>query len=649
MRVVLKYQALHVAILRERDLSRRLWATALGCPQMGHHCRQGLLLPNWTRPQICRALDDEDYEEGIDSMEEFENPLQTREDDGIGDDTITVSSQSGPDYDSFEESSITLTIPESDYDEDQPSLLEEHGASLGFLAVGIVAIAAFFAFKFLKKSKGKDKDVGSAATLGTSTLPSFGQLFGQDTSRQPKVLGKEFQRELDKYAAMLRNQSSVDLSAKNLADEGFAYIIESFTYNDKCLAADFSRNGIGAAGTEQLAAALSTNYTLETLVLDTNAIRDEGAAALAQAMAKGTGIKALILSSNGIGDSGAQALAEMLKTNISIEELELNGNDIDYDGIGAIAEALAVNKTLKILGLSGNYVGPAAAAVLATAIQRNSSLQEISIKGSLLGDEGAQVLADALRRREGVKTVAVDFGNNDISKEGAEAIAELIKASPDLKEINLYGNNIQSAGTIAIAKAFQGMTKDEGSALALEVLDLGGNDIGPEGVKVLAEALKHAPKLKTLELGNNPIGADGVKALVDVFKHDQVAVENLKLSFCSIGDRAGPEALADLLMYNQSTKVVDIRGNKLGPNGAKWIAKGFREHGNQNLKELDLSYNEIKDEGAVALANALKNNMGGACDLRLGNNEITREGQIALVDAQDMVVDSTGKAITLWF
>ena len=36
--------------------------------------------------------------------------------------------------------------------------------------------------------------------------------------------------------------------------------------------------------------------------------------------------------------------------------------------------------------------------------------------------------------------------------------------------------------------------------------------------------------------------------------------------------------------------------------GAGWISQALKEHTNERLVELDLGYNEIKDEGACAVA-----------------------------------------------
>lgn len=47
---------------------------------------------------------------------------------------------------------------------------------------------------------------------------------------------------------------------------------------------------------------------------------------------------------------------------------------------------------------------------------------------------------------------------------------------------------------------------------------------------------------------------------------------------------------------------LDLRGNALGNDGAILIGRGLRSHENKALAELDLGYNEIKDDGACALA-----------------------------------------------
>ena len=79
-------------------------------------------------------------------------------------------------------------------------------------------------------------------------------------------------------------------------------------------------------------------------------------------------------------------------------------------------------------------------------------------------------------------------------------------------------------------------------------------------------------------------------------------VETLKMGWCHVGPDNGAKAVADLLMFNNTLAVLDLRGNGLGNAGAVHLARALKEHSNDKLTELDLGYNEIKDEGACTLA-----------------------------------------------
>jgi hypothetical protein len=162
---------------------------------------------------------------------------------------------------------------------------------------------------------------------------------------------------------------------------------------------------------------------------------------------------------------------------------------------------------------------------------------------------------------------------------------------------------------------------------SLQSLDIGGNNIGPEGIAAVAEALRGNENLATLELGYNPIGEAGAKALAAVIKYDlkvgqralpprpsaaclpcsgcilpheeavagresgqgvtvllcnagpdhaRVALRRcaaqglttLKMGWCKLGADEGAKAVADLLMFNTTLAALDLRGNGLGDAGA---------------------------------------------------------------------------------
>ena len=103
----------------------------------------------------------------------------------------------------------------------------------------------------------------------------------------------------------------------------------------------------------------------------------------------------------------------------------------------------------------------------------------------------------------------------------------------------------------------------------------------------------------------------------------------LNLRFNRIGDE-GAVALGDALRGNGVLKTIDLRYNVIGFEGAAAIAEALR--GNGVLKTLNLRNNYIGDAGATAIGEALAVN-GVLIDLNLMMNEIGDEGATALASA----------------
>ncbi|KAL4856961.1 DIS3-like exonuclease 2 [Chlorella vulgaris] len=605
-----------------RRCSRSGLSTAAPAPQRHSLQRLQQLLP-------CRAMTDSDGEEDELDLQQQQQQQQQRqaaatqrqaaararheeeeqvEAASASSYTAEAAAQHGAPAASHREvqhrQAVALPHSAAAADASEPDMGQAWKMGLG----GVVALAAFAGLGFLGHRIFKSKTVTDAVAGVQQTIQSRG-------------LAKEAQTRLNEFMSTLRNMSTADLSAKNLGDEGFAYVVDALSFNDRCVAADFSKNGIGSAGAGQLCQVLTNNEGLKTLLLDTNALGDEGAAMLAATLAGGSRITNLNLSGNNIGDAGAKALAEMLKTNTTLEVLELNGNVIDLEGATALAEALTHNTSLKTLGISDNYVQTEGAKVLADALKENSTLQELYIKGNELGDEGVQALCEALKGHKELK--ALDFGNNSMGKQGAYALADLLRGSTSVTDVNINMNDVGDDGAFQLAASI----KDNRS---LKLLDVGGNNIAEQGAKALAAALKGNEELRSLELSYNPIGAEGAKAFAEIIKYD-MKLEVLGMGWCKVGNGDGVKAVADMLMYNQTIRRLDLRGNGLGNDGAIWFSRGFKEHANEALRELELGYNEIKDEGACALAQALKANPDGAPkEFKINSNYITKFGQEAI-------------------
>ncbi|CAF1163317.1 unnamed protein product [Didymodactylos carnosus] len=133
----------------------------------------------------------------------------------------------------------------------------------------------------------------------------------------------------------------------------------------------------------------------------------------------------------------------------------------------------------------------------------------------------------------------LDIGSNNISAEGAKAIAEALKTNQTLTALDIENNNISAEGAIAEAlKTNQTLT----------ALGINSNNISAEGAKAIAEALKTNQTLTTLHMYNNNI------------------------------TDAGAKAIAEALKTNQTLTTLDIRSNNISDAGAKAIAEAVKKY-----------------------------------------------------------------------
>lgn len=86
-----------------------------------------------------------------------------------------------------------------------------------------------------------------------------------------KKLQREAASRLNEMSSLIQNSPTADLSARNLGDEGTAYVVDALAFNTVCLAADFSNNGVAQLGMVQLSEVLPT-CALQHLKLHNNNI-----------------------------------------------------------------------------------------------------------------------------------------------------------------------------------------------------------------------------------------------------------------------------------------------------------------------------------------------------------------------------------------
>ena len=163
------------------------------------------------------------------------------------------------------------------------------------------------------------------------------------------------------------------------------------------------------------------------------------------------------------------------------------------------------------------------------------------------------------------------------------------------------------------------------------VASLDNKQVGDEGAKQICLALMDpTTKVQTLWLRNNKIGAEGARFIAFSLKRNAI-LNVLWLSNNNIGD-LGASDMAKALKTNSTLHELSLENNCIGDDGAGHIATALNN--NSTLRELSLANNHIGDAGAERLAASLWNN-STLRELSLVSNKIGDNGAVFIANAMD--------------
>ena len=232
-----------------------------------------------------------------------------------------------------------------------------------------------------------------------------------------------------------------------------------------------------------------------------------------------------------------------------------------------------------------------------------------------------------------------------------------LKGTEPVESLDLSRKGLGVASAIVIASLI-------GVNGALKSIDLSSNQLtnyseDMMGIKELAAALGANGVLTSIDLSNNQLcgvwtdyrgqhgtyTAEGITAIADAMRVNG-ALTKLSLARNKL-EEAGTKAICEALEQNTTLKELDISGdchcsNTGGSAGAKHVAKMLRV--NDGLTALDLSSNDLKDEGVRAVCKAIQSNKETKlASLNFKNNGIGPGGANAVA----AMVAVTGALMTI--
>ena len=413
-------------------------------------------------------------------------------------------------------------------------------------------------------------------------------------------------------AEVIKSNSCLEqlLLANNDLKSSAVVVLQALRKNSKLKILCLHNNQMTGQVAKDLALVIRSNPCLEQLGLADNDL-NLSAVVVLQALQGVTKLEVLNLENNNMTSDVSEDLATVINSHPCLKELYLSGNDL-MSGTIDVLQALEKNSMLRILRLHNNRMKGEVAEYLAGVIKSNPCLEQLGLANNDLKSSADVVL----RALQGVtKLKALDLGNNNITSEVAEDLAEVIKSNPCLEQLELANNDLKSSADVVL-RALQGVTK-------LKTLNLGNNNMTSEVAEDLAEVIKSNPCLEQLGLANNDLKSSAGVVLLAL--QGVAKLKTLNLGNNNMTSEVA-EDLAEVIKSNPCLERLWLANNDL-KSSADVVLQAIQ--GVTKLKAFDLDNNNMTSEVAEDLAEAIKSN---PCLERLGlaNNDLKSSADVVL-------------------
>ena len=353
---------------------------------------------------------------------------------------------------------------------------------------------------------------------------------------------------------------------------------------------------------DELALVIERNQCLTALQLNNNDLQCS-AVVILQTLSVISSLRVLHLQSTQLNEDVGEYVSSIILNNTGINELILDNNNIGK-GVLCIAKALQRINSLQVLRLKCTNIPKVASNDVAIAIECNKQLYDLDLSGNNL--QSAVVILQALCNLSSLKML--NLQGTQLTESIGEYLSCLVFNNPALHTLYLTNNNI-GKGVLHLAKALQSIT-------SLKFLGLGYINFPAEVCDELPLAIQSNQCLESLWLPCNGLNTNVLQSMISIS-----TLTDLNLISTQLLEEAG-EVLSSIILHN--TRLVHLRlsNNSLG-NGALHVMKAL-QHLTQ-LRTLHLcnvtSGGVVSEECGEALSYAMSNN-NHLEDVDLSNNNI---------------------------
>lgn len=272
----------------------------------------------------------------------------------------------------------------------------------------------------------------------------------------------------------------------------------------------------------------------------------------------------------------------------------------------------------------------------------------LDLKGEKLDYKACEALEEVFKR---LQFKVLDLEQTNLDEDGASALFDMIEYYESATHLNISFN--KHIGTRGWQAAAHMMRKTS----CLQYLDARNTPLLDHSAPFVARALRIRSSLAVLHLENASLSGRPLVLLATALKMN-MNLRELYLADNKLNGLQDSAQLGNLLKFNCSLQILDLRNNHVLDSGLAYICEGLKEQRKglvtlvlwnnqlthtgmaflgmtlphtQSLETLNLGHNPIGNEGVRNLKNGL---IGNRSVLRLGlaSTKLTCEGAVAVAE-----------------
>ncbi|KAL7839715.1 hypothetical protein SRHO_G00263730 [Serrasalmus rhombeus] len=240
-------------------------------------------------------------------------------------------------------------------------------------------------------------------------------------------------------------------------------------------------------------------------------------------------------------------------------------------------------------------------------LNSSDEVEQLVLRNTGLNDDMLNGLATALKSSLSEVTM-INLNLNHVGPPGVHVLLDLLKAKPEIRGLLLFGNQLGDPGVKTLLSgvadlqektaasprmsAYPGQFYFSAPSFTLIELDLGGNGMGSEGLRVLGTYMRYHSQLQYLGLAQTP--CSDMEAWNVLFESLKVNIKltHIILDENHLGDQ-GVKLFAEALKVNEGLRKVDLDSNGFGEVGGNAILEALLGRKQCSLEHLSLQENYI--------------------------------------------------------